>query len=315
MRDFLTLGETMVAFLPNTAMALRYVDSFGKAIAGAESNVAIGLAKLGHTAGWISRVGKDEFGEFIIREIRGEGVDTSFVIRDGEHPTGIMFKQFAGDNESSVFYYRKGSAASALCPSDIDERCVRESRVLLVSGITPALSDSCREATLHAVRLARRNGVSVCFDPNIRRKLWSESEAKEVLSPLLSQSDIVLIGMDEAELLTGEDSPRGAARALKGLGVKKIAVKLGSEGAFVADGDSEEMVAARPARVVDTIGAGDAFNSGFLCGLLEGKGIGECGRLGAIMGALAVSSRGDIEGLPSREKLERLAANVDEVRR
>lgn len=315
MRDFVTLGETMVAFLPGASTALRYVDSFGKAIAGAESNTAIGLAKLGRSAGWMSKLGKDEFGEYVIREIRGEGVDTSRVVRDGLHPTGVMFKQFTADSESSVFYYRKGSAASTMAPSDLDEAYLRESRVLMVSGITPALSASCRETVEAAVAMARKNGVMVCFDPNIRRKLWTEAEAKEALSPLLAMSDIVFIGMDEAELLTGEMTPRGAVKALRSRGASWIGVKLGAEGAYVADRDSELAIPAYPVKVVDTIGAGDAFNAGFLCGLLEGWGVAECGRLGAIMGGLAVGSYGDIEGLPNRERLERIAAAKAEVKR
>ncbi len=315
MRDLVTLGETMVAFIPTTRTALRYVNTFGKVIAGAESNVAIGLSKLGHSTGWISKVGDDEFGEFIIREIRGEGVDTSHVVRDTEHSTGIMFKQFSADNESSVFYYRKNSAASTLSPTDIDESYVRDARILMVSGITPALSPSCRETVFHTVELARRHGVSVCFDPNIRRKLWSEAEARDVLAPLLALSDIVCTGLDEATILTGETSPEQVARTLRARGARWIGVKLGAAGAYVADRDTAVRLPAHPAKVVDTIGAGDAFNSGFLCGILEGKGIEACGRLGTIMGALAVSSYGDIEGLPNRAALEKIACNVREVTR
>lgn len=305
----------MVAFIPHTNTALRYVDSFGKVIAGAESNTAIGLAKLGCSTGWFSKVGNDEFGEFVIREIRGEGVDTSRVIRDSEHPTGIMFKQFAENKESSVFYYRKDSAASTLSPADIDPVYIADTRILMISGITPALSESCQETIRFAIHLARENGVQVCFDPNIRRKLWNEVDAKKVLEPILSQSDIVCLGMNEASLLTGETTPENAARNLRDRGALWIGIKLGSEGAYVADQHRGIHIPAYPISVIDNIGAGDAFNAGFLFGILEKKNLEDCGRLGTIMGALAVSTYGDIEGLPNRTVLEKLATGFVEATR
>lgn len=307
--EVVTIGETMVAFIPNAHTALRYVQQFTKVVAGAESNVAVGLVKLGHSSGWISKLGNDEFGQFILRELKGEGVDVSTVMISDTHPTGIMFKQFTNDKDSSVFYYRNNSAASTFNKIELDRQYIQEAKILLISGITPALSKSCEETTLEAMEFARQQGILVCFDPNIRRKLWSEERAKAVLEPLLSLSDIVLLGDDEANLLMGLSAPPRIVEQLRKQGVRWIGIKQGSRGAYVADADTEFPIPPFPVTVIDTIGAGDAFNAGFLAGLLEEKPIETCGKMGAMMGALAVSSYGDFEGLPNRIAFDSIFEN------
>lgn len=306
MLDLIAIGETMVAFIPQEPGALRYVQQFGKKIAGAESNVAIAAAKLGHASGWISKLGQDEFGEFVLRELRGEGVDTSCVVRTSEHPTGIMFKQFNAGGESSVTYYRNDSAASNLSYDDIDEAYIRQARIVHISGITPVLSESCASAVERAISLARSAGVKVSFDPNIRLKLRSAQQYREALLPILPQCDIILLGQDEGLVLFGCSAPEEIIAALRGLGVENIAVKLGADGAIVADRDTVLKIPAVKAAVVDTIGAGDAFNAGFLCGVLEGCPLRESGQMGALMGALAVSTYGDVEGLPDRRAFDQI---------
>jgi 2-dehydro-3-deoxygluconokinase len=313
--EVVTIGETMVAFIPNAHTALRYVEHFTKVVAGAESNVAVGLVKLGHSSGWISKLGNDEFGQFILRELRGEGVDVSSVLISDTNPTGIMFKQFTNDKDSSVFYYRNNSAASTIHKDELDTQYIQDARILHISGITPALSKSCEETTLEAMNFARRQGILVCFDPNIRLKLWSKQKAKSVLEPLLSLSDIVLLGEDEAELLMGLSAPIKIVDNLRKRGVRWIGIKQGSKGAYVADVNTELSIPPYPVTVVDTIGAGDAFNAGFLAGLLENKSIASCGKMGVMMGALAVSSYGDFEGLPNRASFDSMFANKPEASR
>ncbi len=313
--EVVTIGETMVAFIPNAHTALRYVQQFTKVVAGAESNVAVGLVKLGHSSGWISKLGNDEFGQFILRELRGEGVDVSSVLISDTHPTGLMFKQFTNDKDSSVFYYRNNSAASTFTKNELDRSYIKDAKILHVSGITPALSENCADTTLEAMKFAREQGILVCFDPNIRRKLWDEKRAKEVLKPLLALSDIVLLGDDEAVLLTDLSEPTQIVAHLRDQGVRWIGIKQGAKGAYVADAASEFAIPPYPVTVVDTIGAGDAFNAGFLAGLLENKPIATCGKMGAMMGALAVSSYGDFEGLPNRTSFDSIFANKHEASR
>ena len=167
MPQLITIGETMAAFTPDSVGALRYVQNFGIRTAGAESNVAVGLAKLGLEAAWVSRLGTDEFGCFIRNQLRAEGVDCSRVIYDPDHRTGIMFKE-TGVGETKVFYYRENSAASHLCPEDVTPALLEGVKILHMSGITPVLSESCLAMTKAAFALAKEQGVAISFDPNIR---------------------------------------------------------------------------------------------------------------------------------------------------
>lgn len=315
MLDLVTIGETMVAFMPDEKEYIRYARSFGKKTAGAESNVAVGIAKLGHKSGWISKLGKDEFGEFILRELRGEGVDTSEVIKTSDYPTGLMFKQFSAGNETSVFYYRKNSAASTISVDDINMEYIKKSKIIHISGITPALSDSCRETIEFIVNEASNNNVIVSFDPNIRLKLWNKDAAKACLTGILVKSNVVLTGLEECEILLNTVDIGEIIKILRGYGVNRIAIKLGSKGAVVADDKNVYEIPSFKVEVVDNIGAGDAFDAGFLCGVIEGKAIETCGRMGALMGAFAVSSYGDVEGLPDRERFDNALNNKNIIYR
>lgn len=202
MPQLITIGETMAAFTPDSVGALRYVQNFGIRTAGAESNVAVGLAKLGLEAAWVSRLGTDEFGCFIRNQLRAEGVDCSRVIYDPDHRTGIMFKE-TGVGETKVFYYRENSAASHLCSEDVTPALLDGVKVLHMSGITPVLSESCLAMTKAAFALAKEKGVAISFDPNIRRKLWRGQDYAPLIRELTLQSEIVLLGLDEADALFG----------------------------------------------------------------------------------------------------------------
>jgi 2-dehydro-3-deoxygluconokinase len=297
--DLVTLGETMVLFLAEQAGPLREASTFRKHVGGAESNVAIGMCRLQHSAGWISRVGDDELGRAILFRLRGEGVDTSRVIVDPEAPTGVMVRERREVGPIAVAYYRRGSAASRLSPADIDEAYVAGARTLHLTGITPALSESCREATFAAAEIARRAGVRVVLDPNMRRKLWSEDEARTTLRDLAAKADVVLPGADEAELLTGASDPLTAARDLLKLGPDLVVVKLGADGAMAVTGDRVVRVpgVALP-RVVDPVGAGDAFAAGFHTGWLRNLSLEDTLALANRCGAIATTVAGDIEALP-----------------
>ncbi len=299
--DVVTFGETMVLFTPQSNGPLRFVNQFGKTVAGAESNVAIALARLGHHVGWISRLGNDEFGLYIRNFIRGEGVDTSRVVFDEEHPTAVFFKERQVGQETKVYYYRKGSAASCLSPDDMDENYLAQARFLHLTGITPALSDSCLAAVEHAIRLAKKHGVTVVFDPNIRLKLWSKERARVVLNRIAGQADIVMPGIEEGLMLTGETTPEKIAQKLLQQGAKAVVIKLGEQGAFYSKSDGlQEYVAGFPVeQVVDPIGAGDGFAAGFLSGLVRGWSYREAVRLGNRIGAYAVTVTGDVEGYPT----------------
>ena len=222
------------------------MQNFGIRTAGAESNVAVGLAKLGLEAAWVSRLGTDEFGCFIRNQLRAEGVDCSRVIYDPDHRTGIMFKE-TGVGETKVFYYRENSAASHLCPEDVTPALLDGVKVLHMSGITPVLSESCLAMTKAAFALAKEKGVAISFDPNIRRKLWRGQDYAPLIRELTLQSKIVLLGLDEADALFGLRDPDAIFDLLFRDGYAQyVAIKDGGNGAWAADKTTREKAAALP---------------------------------------------------------------------
>ncbi|MEW5323658.1 sugar kinase [Geobacillus thermoleovorans] len=301
--DVVTFGETMVLFTSEAMTPLEYSSHFSKQIGGAESNVAIGLQRLGHSVGWFSKLGNDPFGRYIHKFVRGEGVDTSRCIYTNEAPTGIFFKEKRSPSNIKVYYYRRNSAASLLSPDDLDEEYIANAKFLHITGITPALSTSCRETVFKAIEIAKRHRVKIVFDPNIRLKLWTIEKARPVLMEIAAEADIILPGLDEGELLSGRNTPEDIARFF---GEEKLVIiKLGERGAYYQFGSEGGYVKgfAVP-QIVDPVGAGDGFAAGVISGLLRNVSISEAVRRGNAVGAIVVGTNGDVEGLPTREELD-----------
>ena len=314
--EVVTFGETMILFNPVESGSLKYVNQFTKHIGGAESNFAIGLAHLGVRSGWVSRLGNDSLGDYMEALIRGEGVDVSGVKRDPEYPTGLMIKERKDLGESKVYYYRKNSAASRLSPADLDEEYLSQAKYLHITGITPALSSSCREAVYHAIKIARANGVQVTFDPNLRLKLWPRQEMRRVILDLCRNVDIVLPGLSEGQLLFQKEEQDEILDEFLKLGPGVVVMKTGAEGAVVATPDSREKVPGYPVeRIVDPIGAGDGFAAGFVTGLLKGYSLVESVQLANAVGAFALTVKGDIEGLPTWDELQVFLGQAEEIGR
>ncbi|MFL6561153.1 MAG: sugar kinase [Bacillus sp. (in: firmicutes)] len=316
--DVISIGETMVLLTPNTPGKMRYSNQFTSKIAGAETNTLIGLAKLGHKAGWISRLGNDEFGARILTSVHGEGVDVSRVILDESAPTGVFFKEIINQDRVNIYYYRKHSAASQLAPADLDQEYIAEAKYLYISGITPALSQSCRETIYASIEIAKENGVRVVFDPNIRRKLWEDDEARATLLEIAGKADIVLPGIGECEFLFGTRDCEQAADSFHKLGAAAVVVKLGDKGAYYSTADGKGYIESYTVKnVVDPVGAGDGFAAGVLSGLLDRLPIGEAVKRGCAIGAMVTTVNGDIEGLPDRHELNQFTdSNIkDEVNR
>jgi 2-dehydro-3-deoxygluconokinase len=313
--DVVALGESMVLLLAEQTGPMREATTFRRHIAGAESNVAIGLSRLGHAAGWISRVGDDEFGRAVVFRVRGEGVDTSHVLCDADAPTGLVVRERREVGPIEQVYYRRGSAASRMCPADLDEGYIGAARFLHLTGITPALSDSCRATVFAAAEMARAAGVRVVLDPNYRSKLWDRASARSVLRDLATRCDILLPGIDEAELLTGESEAVAAGRELVKLGPPMVVIKLGARGALLISEDQVVQVAGTALeRVVDPVGAGDAFAAGLLSGLLRDMKTDRAVQLANRCGALAMTAPGDMESLPRWDEVANESAPTD-VRR
>jgi 2-dehydro-3-deoxygluconokinase len=313
--DLVTLGETLARLDNPVAGPLRHARSLDLGIAGAESNVAIGLRRLGGTAAWVGRVGDDEFGRLVHMTLAGQGVDVSRAVVDPAAPTALLVKERRTNRLTRVYYYRAGSAGSRLGPSDVPTELIRTAGVLHVTGITAALSDSAREAVHAAVDTARAAAVPVSLDLNYRRALWTADEAAKVLRSLVERADILFATELEAGLVaTGRDAAALAA-ALSALGPREVLVKRGPLGVTACcDGELAE-VPAYPVTVADPVGAGDAFAAAYLAERLRGRPVAERLEAATGAGAYAVTVAGDWEGLPSREDLALMRGAPDDVQR
>jgi 2-dehydro-3-deoxygluconokinase len=304
----LTLGEPLVLFAATEAGPLAEASRFERFAAGAELNVAIGLARLGCDVGYLSRVGDDSFGQFLLGILDREGIDRTGVAVDRGHPTGFMLKSRAeGGQDPAIEYHRRGSAASRMAVDTMPTTLGPRVRHLHLTGISPALSESCRELALHLARAARAAGCRVSFDPNLRPRLWPDQATMvATLAELAAAADIVLPGLAEGRLLTGAESPQDIAAHYFERGVQEVVIKLGADGAYCADrhGAAAFVPGVPVARVVDTVGAGDAFAVGVISARLEGLPLLAATARGNLLGARAIQYPGDSDGLPTRAQLQ-----------
>lgn len=305
--DVATFGEAMVLLVADRPGPLADVMSFHKRTAGAETNVAIGLARLGLRVGWASRLGADSMAHYLLATMRGEGIDCRKVVSDPSQRTGFQLKGRVDDgSDPPTEYHRKGSAASHIGPDDVDADWLRSARHLHATGVFAALSPSTLAAAHRSIEVMRAAGRSVSFDPNLRPTLWPSTERmREEINRLAAQADWVLPGIDEGRLLTGQDTPEGVARFYRERGAKLVVVKLGPDGAYFDGETGRGRVAGFPvAKVIDTVGAGDGFAVGVISALLDGRAVPDAVRRGAWIGARAVQVLGDTEGLPTRAELD-----------
>jgi 2-dehydro-3-deoxygluconokinase len=301
--EVVTLGETMALFWPAGGGSLEVATYYERSCGGAESNFCIALARLRHRTRWISRLGDDAFGRYIRTTLEREGVQVT-APADAGAPTAVFFKERVAAGRRRVLYYRRGSAASRLAPDDLRPDHFIGARVLHVTGITPALSASCAAAVEQALVLARAAGALVSVDPNVRPQLWPTQQAcRETLHALVARADLVLLGHEDAELLypgLSEDAVIGAVRAG---GAATVVLKLGERGAVAVQEGAWARVEAHPVTVVDTVGAGDGFDAGFVAGWLRGFPLPRCLALAARIGAAAVAVVGDWEGYPTAQEV------------
>lgn len=313
--EVVTLGESMALLMGHPGQPLRSVKAFSRSIAGAESNVAIGLARLGHRSGWIGRLGDDPLGLGILDTLRSENVDVSRARIDPDAPTGVLIRDQHAERRIRVLYYRSDSAGSRLSEDDVDSTYIADARILHLTGITPALSDTSMKAARHAMHIARDHGVTVSFDPNLRLRLWDAEQAAAALAPFFDQADILHVGLYEGQLLSGASGKSAVARWFLDQGARLVVIKLGAAGSWATDGRDTWTADPFPVSVVDPIGAGDAFVAGFLSSWLHGADLSSCLRTGNAAGAMAVQYPGDVEGLPYRVDLEALLEEKDEADR
>jgi 2-dehydro-3-deoxygluconokinase len=282
-----TAGETMALLDPVADGEPELDDLLRLRIAGAESNFAVALARLGESVTWISRLGADRLGTVVRGALEAEGIDLRFVVEDPGAPTGLFYKWRSG-GRSSVAYYRHGSAASRLAPADVPDAALDGAALVHLTGITMALGDGPRELVLDVARRARAAGAIVTFDPNYRPALWSGPEAAAAaMEPVLDHVDWYLCGAAEAEMLTG--GARTVVRHADRTVIGDVVV-----------------TPARAEEVVDEIGAGDAFAAGFAYGLLRGWDPEACARAAHVIAGWALRGTGDWETLPRLDEVRHL---------
>ncbi len=304
--DVITFGEAMLLLVADQPGPLEQVAAFHKRTAGAETNVAIGLARLGFKVGWASRLGTDSMGRYLLAALSSEGIDCSHVVLDASQRTGIQFKERVVDGRDPlVESHRKGSAASHMGVADIDAPWLLSARHLHATGVFAGVSASTLPAAVKSMDLMRAAGRTVSFDPNLRPGLWASTEhMRAAINDLATRADWVLPGLEEGRLLTHATRPEDIAHFYRQRGAQRVVVKLGSEGASFDAAEGTGYVAGFPvAQVVDTVGAGDGFAVGVVSALLDGLGLPEAVRRGAWIGARAVQVLGDSEGLPTRAEL------------
>lgn len=304
--DVVTFGEAMMMLVADQPGPLEHVQGFHKRTAGAETNVAIGLARLGLKVGWASRLGSDSMGRYLLSEMQREGIDCSHVIVDPSQRTAMQLKGRVTDgSDPAVEYHRKGSAASQMQPADIDVPWLCSARHLHSTGVFAAISENCFEISRKTMALMREAGKTVSFDTNLRLTLWPSTERmREAINELAFAADWVFPGIDEGRLLTGRQTPEDIACFYREHGASVVVVKLGAQGAYYSVGDEQGYVDGCPVKkVIDTVGAGDGFAVGVITALLEGLPVRKAVERGAWIGARAVQVLGDTEGLPTREQL------------
>ena len=288
--DVIAVGETMCSLVALDG-SLDEATSFRATHGGAESNTCVALARLGRSAAWVSRLGEDPIGDRILAELGREGVELSWVTRDPERPTGLMLRDTVG----TVRYYRTGSAASALSPDDLAEAPIEDAHAVFATGITPLLGRDPGRAVRALLRRARGTRV---LDLNLRRGLWGSDRAVDLIAPMLRSCDLVLGGVEEFRAFEDEPTPQRLAQAFARRGPREVVVKGGSSGAGALDPDGRwHEIAPVPVPDVDPVGAGDAFDGGYLHARLDGADVPEALLEGARCGAAVAATIGDADGV------------------
>lgn len=307
MAKVVTIGESMVIFQTMQIGNLEDQLYVQQKVGGAESNYAVGLARLGNEVKYMSQVGDDPFGRKILKTIRAEGVNVAHLTVMPNMRTGLLFKEQSTKARMNVYYYRDCSAASYMSTESLPEDFFEGTVFFHVTGITPAISELCRALIFAAIEKAKNLGVKIIFDPNIRFKLWKKEQAFKTLNELVDLADYVLAGEDEGAFLTNETNEQKMCEMLSRNESKIVILKRGHLPTLIfADGAFTEVPTPKVEHVLDTVGAGDAFAAGFTHGLLNNYSLEESVCIGNIAGACVIQQFGDIEGLPSLQQLQQL---------
>lgn len=313
--DVLTLGDALITFNPNSKGPLRFVSNFSRNVGGAELNFAIGCARLGLRAKWVSRLGEDEFGKVIYNFARGEGIDVSEVKFVAGYPTSLNFKEIREDGSGKTFYYRHHSPMLTMHPSNITEDLFEGVQVVHLTGAFLAIDPKNVDIALQLLKTAKKRNVTVSFDPNIRLKLWTLEEAKKAYERLFPYVDILLTGLDEIEMIVGNNNVVSLEKFASIYSIAQLVIKDGGNGAKVYVNNEWFEKEAFKITPVDTVGAGDGFDAGYMYSYLNNYSSMDCLTFANAVGALVTTVTGDNEGLPTLEEVQAFIGNKKIVER
>jgi fructokinase len=314
MADVICLGELLIDFVPTvTPTTLIEAPAFKKAPGGAPANVAVGLARLGVSSAFMSKVGEDPFGHFLADTLAGAGVDVSCLLFTDEARTSLAFVSLRADGDREFMFYRHPSADMLFAPEEVDHAALERARALHYGTIS-MISEPSRSATLHAVEVARQTGCLISCDPNLRLPLWPDAaSARQGMLDAMSRAHVIKISDSELEFLTGSDDPSVARTQLWCEGTELMLITAGPEGCTYLTASSEGHVAGFQVDAIDATGAGDAFVAGILQGLVRDPGVlrdeprlRELCRFANAVAALATTERGAIPAMPTPDQVHRL---------
>jgi fructokinase len=305
------LGEVLIDFIAKEIGTLNAVTSFHKYPGGAPANVAVGIARLGVASGFIGKVGADPFGEFLISVLEQNGVDTGGITQTTDAPTALAFVSRSHSGDRDFLFYRNLCADTLLTESDLPTNWLKQIQYLHIGGVSLTREPS-RQATRYAAKVAKRSRAKISFDPNLRLDLWSDGveECRSVVHSILEYTDLFLPSQDELLILMAMKDLNKALLQAHEMGPSIICVKMGPRGSVISEkiGKGDYRLFTQPpfrVNVVDTTGAGDAFDAGLIEGLVQGLSLKEAVLRGTAVASLVITQVGAMTALPTKTELER----------
>ena len=298
--DIIGLGEAMVEF-NQTKSGNDYAAGFG----GDTSNCIVAAARQGASTGYISAVGSDAFGDLLFSMWKDEGVDAGTVQRNTPAATGIYFVTHGNDGHQ-FSYYRKGSAASLMTPAEIPRDAIKSAKILHISAISQAISESACDAVFAAIKIAKDAEVTISYDTNLRLSLWPLDRAMAIIQRTAQLSDIILPGLDDAQALTRLEDPDAICDLYLSLGVGTVAMTMGEQGAMIATSEMRKRLAPHKVNCLDATGAGDTFDGAFLARIVAGDDVFEAGQYANAAAALSTTGFGATGPIPKPDTVRAL---------
>lgn len=295
--DIVSIGEPLME-LSNTDKGI-YKEGFG----GDTSNFLMAAARQGVSTAYFTKIGQDTFGNSFMKLWESENVDTSYIKRMKTAHTGLYFITYT-EKGHEFSYFRAGSAASTMTPEEVPEDLIASSRLLHISGISQAISNSACDAVFEAVKLAKKHNVIVTYDPNVRLKLWSWDRAKAIINATVPYSDIFMPSLEDAETLTGMSGSDKITDYYHSLGVSIVVLKLGKNGVMVSDGKQKKIIPGYVVETVDQTGAGDTFDGAFCARYVKGATPFEAAQYANAAAALSTKGYGAVTPIPREKEVE-----------